>query len=80
MAAWEYRTISLNYNKKRKTWVAGDIEEAPTGIQAILDAYGAQGWELVSLTPERFQAYPDWGMWGIEPVRYRGTFKKPQEG
>jgi len=80
MTAWDYRTINLTYDKKQKTWVAGDTEKTPTGIQTTLDAYGAQGWELVSLTPERFQAYPDWGAWYIEPVRYRVTFKKPQEG
>ncbi|MDY0019450.1 MAG: hypothetical protein RBT47_05550 [Anaerolineae bacterium] len=79
MTIWEYCTISFSYDKKRKTWIANDTKEAPTGIQAALDVYGAQGWELVNLTPEHFYALPDWTKWNIVPARYRATFKKNQE-
>ncbi len=53
MAKWEYRTIIIGYDKKKhKNWVLERAGEAPlVGLQAVLDAYGSAGWELVSLSP-----------------------------
>jgi hypothetical protein len=50
------------------------------GLQAILEAHGAQGWELVNLLPERFEAYSMFARWGTGPTLYRATFKRPVNG
>ena len=78
---WEYRTISINYDKKKhKNWVVEyDEKPALVGLQAILEAYGARGWELVALNPDHLQAFPGFGKWYIEPAVYRATFKRPAE-
>ena len=79
MGKWEYRTISINYDRKRhKNWVVEYAEKPPLiGLQAILQAYGADGWELVSLHPDHLQAIAGFGKWHIEPGIYRATFKRP---
>lgn len=77
MPEWEYRTLRAEYDKKRKKWVVKFGESPPlVGLQAILDAYGAQGWELVSLNPEHFQVVAGLGQWYVEPEVYRATFKR----
>jgi hypothetical protein len=78
MGKWEYRTIGINYDKKTyKNWVVEYTERPPlVGLQAILEAHGSDGWELVSLNPEHFQAFPGFGRWYIEPGVYRATFKR----
>ena len=82
MGKWEYHTIRIRYDKKEhKNWVV-EFAEKPSlvGLDAILNAYGAAGWELISLDPERLEAYPGFGKWSIEPGGYRATFKRPAGG
>jgi hypothetical protein len=81
MEKWKHLTISIKYDgKKHKNWVVEHAEKPPlVGLQAILEAYGSRGWELVSLNPERFQAFPGFARWHIEPRVYRATFKRPVE-
>lgn len=78
MAKWEYRTISIKYDKKKyKNWVLERAGEAPlVGLQAVLDAKGSAVWELVSLSPDQSLAFPGFGKWYIEPAVYRATFKR----
>jgi mannose-6-phosphate isomerase-like protein (cupin superfamily) len=81
MPDWEYRTFRAGYDKKRKHWVVKIGESPPlVGLQAILDVYGAQGWELVSLNPEHFQVVAGLGKWYVEPEVYRATFKRAVGG
>jgi hypothetical protein len=82
MGQWEYRTIRIRYDRKEhKNWVVERTGKPPlVGLQAVLDAYGSRGWDLVSLGPERFQAYAGFAKWIIEPAAYRATFKRPAEG
>ena len=78
MRKWEYNTISIGYDKKYKNWVIEYADQPPlVGLEAVLEAYGQQGWELVSLQPVRFQAFPGFGKWYVEPEAYRATFKRP---
>ena len=82
MSKWKYSAITIHYDRKNhKDWV---IERAGgsllIGLQAILDAYGAEGWELVGLHPDGFVAYPGFGRWDLEPRIYRATFKRPTQG
>jgi hypothetical protein len=81
MARWEYRTMSITYDRrKQKDWVAEHPERPPlVGFKAILEAYGSRGWELVSLNPDRLQAVAGLGAWHIEPRAYRATFRRPVE-
>ena len=78
-ARWEYRTITITYdNRKQKDWVVRSREGAAlVGFQAILEAYGSRGWELMSLNLERSRAVAGFGEWRIEPRCYRATFGRP---
>jgi hypothetical protein len=80
-AKWEYRTISIAYDgQKQKDWVLEYRERPPlVGLQAILDAYGSRGWELMTLNPERLRAVAGFGEWHFEPRSYRATFRRPVE-
>ncbi len=80
MNKWEHLTFSIGYGKKQKDWIL-EFEGRPplVGLQAILEAYGADGWELVSLQPDQYQVYPAFGQWSMEPARYRATLKRPVE-
>ena len=78
MKNWEYLTIHIRYDKKRKNWVVEYAGKPPlVGLQEMLEAHGSQGWELVSLTPEHFEAAPGFGKWYVDPAAYRATFKRP---
>ena len=79
MANWDYLTFDIRYEgKKHKDWVITYTDHPPlVGLQEILKAHGAQGWELVSLLPEQFEVYPGFGRWVGEPTLYRATFKRP---
>lgn len=81
MTIWEYRTLRISYDKKEhKNWVVKYAGEPPlVGLQAILEAHGSHGWELVSLDVERMEAGVGMGKYHIEPVTYRATFKRPKE-
>jgi hypothetical protein len=81
MNEWEYRTIQVPYDKKEhKNWVLKQKEKPPiVGLQAILEAFGVQGWELVSMEPEQFGVYPEFGKWYAQPAVYRATFKRQVE-
>ncbi len=81
MTKWEYRTIRINYDKKKhKNWVVEYAEGPPlVGLQAILEAHGTDSWELVSLEPEHFEVFPGFGKWYMQPAVYRATFKRRVE-
>jgi hypothetical protein len=78
---WAYLTVHIKYEgKKHKNWILECAERPPLiGMQEILEKHGADGWELVSLTPEDQEAYPAFGKWGIQPTTYRATFKRSSE-
>ena len=79
MQKWEHRTIRIGYDKKKhKDWVLERAEGPPlVGLQAVLEAYGSAGWELVSLHPDELLAAPGFGKWYVDPGSYRATFKRP---
>ena len=82
MSKWQHLTIIINYEKKKhKDYVLEFTGKAPlVGLATILEAYGSDGWELVSLNPDHLEAYPGFGKWQIDPAAYRATFKRPVEG
>jgi hypothetical protein len=81
MDQWEYVTISIVYAKKHKDWVLEYVEHPPlVGLDEILATYGDEGWELVSLQPDRQEAAPGFGKWYIDTVAYRAAFKRPKSG
>ena len=79
MTRWEYLTFGIEYDRRQhKTWVVEQPDGEPlVGLNAILDAYGSSGWELVSLEAERHQVYVGFGKYSLEPASYRATFKRP---
>ena len=80
MAGWLYRTVRIIYDhKRRKDWILQGREETLVGMQTILDAHGAEGWELVTLAPEASELTPGFGKWYHDPSVYRATFKRPAE-
>jgi hypothetical protein len=81
MIKWKYLTLGIHYEKKQhRDWV---IEQADggllVGLNPILEAYGNDGWELVSLDVVRYEAFPAFGKWQVEPNGYRATFKRPAD-
>jgi hypothetical protein len=71
--------VSITYDRrKEKDWVARYREQPPlVGFQAILDAYGSRGWELMSLNLESSRAVAGFAEWHIEPRSYRAVFRRP---
>jgi len=77
MTRWEYLTLSIEYDKKQRDWATRAAgKPAVVGLQAILNEYGTQGWELVALQAEYMEVYPAFGKWCLEPQAYRATFKR----
>jgi hypothetical protein len=81
MTKWAYLTVRIRYDgKKHKNWILEYPDRPPlVGMQGILEAHGADGWELVSLAPEDQKAYAAFGGWCVEPTTYRATFKRSSE-
>ncbi|MGD2166336.1 MAG: hypothetical protein PVH50_12505 [Anaerolineae bacterium] len=79
---WEHRSICINYDRQdKKNWVlqrGGDT--LLVGFNAILAAFDADGWELLSLSLESSRAVAGFGGWHVEPCSYRGTFRRKVEG
>ena len=82
MNKWQYLTFEIHYDRREhKDWVVKFAERPPlVGLKAILEAYGANGWELVGLEPDGYRALPGVGQWDSEPRIYRATFKRPAGG
>ncbi|TFH36578.1 MAG: hypothetical protein E4G99_04660 [Anaerolineales bacterium] len=81
MTQWEYITLTIHYEKKPYAdWIVARADRAPlVGLDSILEAYGQDGWELVSLEVERYEAFAAFAKWQVEPNGYRATFKRPVE-
>ena len=80
-ARWEYRTVCIiREGRKQRDWVVkGQDGAGLVGFSTILEAYGARGWELISLNLERSFVVAGFGAWQIEPRAYRATFGRPVE-
>jgi hypothetical protein len=80
MAEWSYDTVQIRYDAKHHKDYAVEYKDGSTlvGLKNILGAYAEQGWELVSLTPESFEAVPGLGKWFLDAGAYRATFKRSQ--
>jgi hypothetical protein len=76
MASVQYRTVAIEYQRKRiNNWVLVG-EPGVVGMQAVLDRLGSEGWELVSMYPESMEANPGFGRWYIETTVYRAIFRR----
>lgn len=83
---WEYRTNILALDKLRgdytTTLAIHGVAEEIVGLETILTLYGAYGWELVSLTIEKFAPQKGAAFGTVlhyEVLEYRATFKRPLE-
>lgn len=50
MTRWEYMAVSLPHDRVTKTKTAGEDVEHVGQIEAILNEWGAQGWEVVGFS------------------------------
>jgi hypothetical protein len=81
LTKWEYLTLRVEYDKKQKDWAIHMTGKPPwVGLQAILNGYGSEGWELVSLQAEYVETYASFAKWCSEPEAYRATFKRAISG
>lgn len=76
---WEYLTVVIQYDgKKHKDWVVSFTDGSTlVGLQVVLRTYGAQGWELIGMIPERLDVSAVFGGWNVDVAMYRATFKRP---
>jgi plastocyanin len=76
--AWDYRTIFVVWDETAQDWRA-DWNDGPStvGLEAVLDAEGAVGWDLVEVTHERFDDVIAGGTASQEARRLRLIFKRP---
>lgn len=49
MAKWEYQYIELPHTRTREAKIAGEVARHVPQTEAILNALGADGWEVVSV-------------------------------
>lgn len=82
--AWEFITVSVTWDPTAEASGAyhldSDTSVRSTGIQGLLDPYGAEGWELVSMWVESTITRS-----GIDPfpepltfaVEWTAAFKRP---
>lgn len=55
---WEHREVLLAWNEEREGWISEETATQPEllGGSAVLAHYGADGWELVGVTVDSYEA------------------------
>lgn len=84
MQRWQYTSAEIVWDEATGKWEDDDRETDSADLADLLAPYGAEGWELVSLLPERwvslndeFGLPPGAGPWEAET--YRALFKRPAD-
>ena len=82
MQQWEYVSAEIVWDEATGKWEDDDRAVEHLDLGALLAPYGAEGWELVSLLPERWVSLSEEfgqpaaaGPWEAEV--YRALFKRP---
>ena len=73
MDRWEYYTPAAIYNLETEQWTME--EKSGESLMALLNGYGAAGWELVSVTAEYWYPVSLQGGGG-QVYWYRAFFKR----
>lgn len=78
MTKWEYLTVHLDFASQQeiKAGQRGDTRTY-SSAQGVLNTYGEEGWELVSLRPELMDAFTGSVKWEFQPQTYLAVFKRP---
>ena len=83
MQRWEYLAPEIVWDEASGVWEDDARESADPDLDVLLAVYGDEGWELVSLQPERWLNIPiEDGLEGTvawEAEVYRARFKRPVE-
>lgn len=58
MQKWEYLQLSTEYDTENRVWSWND--GILGGVNARLNLLGAEGWELVSVTPQAYRYGAGW--------------------
>jgi len=58
---WEYNLTYVRWDDETKEWVAGTGNVRTKGLVEILNLYGADGWELVNVAGQFWNATGQWG-------------------
>jgi hypothetical protein len=67
---WEYRVVSIDWNEETQSYGAEFSDTGLlTGVGNILSRYGGRGYELVSLTANRWS--------DARVLTYYAVFKRP---
>ena len=77
MQKWEHRVILVRWEPSHKTWVATFSDGVQiVGFEQVLDHFGSEGWELVSVVGTTWAARAAVGA-GVFRT-YRAIFKRPK--
>jgi hypothetical protein len=86
MQTWEYLHVVLEWNHERHAWINESSDEETNDRGAFLNNLGADGWELVGVTPVGEEAYNTksigesvYWVHSWQVCRERFYFKRPKE-
>jgi plastocyanin len=78
-ASWDYRTVFVVWDDAASDWRADwNDGSATSGLEAVLDNEGSQGWELDSIAHERYDLIVGPDTTSQEARRLRLIFRRPQ--
>lgn len=82
MQRWTYLAPEIVWDEATGLWEDDTREAADADLDVLLAGYGDEGWELISLTPERWVSIPiedetDPAAVAWEAEVYRALFKRP---
>ena len=80
MDKWEYLTPYVTYDRKaQKEWlIKMDDGSTVDGLANILNHYGSQGWELVNVVLEDWNAATFQGAY-LSADGFRALFRRPKQ-
>ena len=70
--SWKHKVAVIRYNANAQQWESGGLSGTMT---SILDASGAEGWELVGIVPEHTLIRQD----SHDVDAFRVAFKRSEE-
>lgn len=57
MTKWEYLVVDLHWDEREKNWTAKVDGKTMAGFSKVLNHFGQQGWELISLSGQSIDTH-----------------------